>query len=360
MSDGARLHVLVADDSRTARALLVGILEADPTIRVVAEAVDGVEAVELSRRLHPSIVIMDIEMPNMNGFEATKRIMIDVPTPIIVVSARYEPDHVEFGLQALRAGALAILPKPAGPSAPGFAEQATRMVSLVKALSQVKVVRQRGFRNGASMAGTDTGDTTDTSPRRAPRRLAIVGVAASTGGPAALYRFLEMLPRTVDIPVLVVQHISEGFVAGLAKWLGGSTVLPVCVAEDGQDLTGGQVYVAPDDRHMEVGKGRILLSRESPLDKFRPSANVLFASLARAYGPEAAAVVLTGMGTDGVEGAKLLHQRGGLILAQDASTSVVYGMPRAVAEEGVTDTIGTVEHLARRIIEMAPMKGPTR
>lgn len=348
MTSSGRLRVVVADDSATARALLTGILDADPGIEVVGQAADGAEALTLVNRLRPSVVLMDIDMPVMDGFEATKRIMVEDPTPIIVVSARHDVRHVEIGLQAVRAGALTVVARPAGPGMPEHHRDASRIVTLVKALAEVKVVRQHGLRS----------PVVPPEPRvtTSHRTLQVVGVAASTGGPAALYRFLEVLPRTLDLPVLVVQHIAKGFVGGLAQWLSTAAVLPVCVAEDGAELAGCQVYIAPDDRHLEVRGRRIRLSRADPDRGFRPSANVLFRSLGEEYGPAAAAVVLTGMGHDGLHGAAHLRDAGGLVLAQDADSSVVFGMPRAVADAGLAHMIGNVENLASRIVRFAPIK----
>lgn len=347
MTRSAPLTVLVVDDSRTARALLTAVLDADPDIEVVGQAVDGAEALDMTKQLRPSVVVMDIEMPVMDGFEATKRIMVEQPTPIVIVTARDDSQQVEVALRAVRAGALTLIPKPHGPGTQGYDAQVRRIVTLVKALAEVKLVRQRADRTDRELPVRD---------HPVSRRLEIVGVAASTGGPAALYRFLEVLPRTLDVPVLVVQHIAKGFVEGLAQWLSTAAILPVCVAEDGQELAGYQVYIAPDDRHLEVDRGKIRLSRAEPDGGFRPSANVLFRSLADEYGSAAAAVVLTGMGQDGLDGAGRLHDRGGLILAQDADSSAVFGMPRAVIDAGLADVVGAVEELVSRIVRFAPMK----
>lgn len=342
-------RVLVADDSPTARTLLCGVLAADPGLVVVGQAADGIEAVELTKQLRPSIVVMDINMPRMDGFQATKRIMIEQPTPIVVVTGAYDSAEVEIGLQAVRAGALTAARKPPGPAAPTFRADATRLVTLVKALADVKVVRLSD-RTPAGVSSSLTGID------EIRRTVGAVGVAASTGGPAALYRFLEVLPRTLDVPVLVVQHIAEGFVTGLARWLGTATVLPVCVAEHGTETVGGEVYLAPDGRHLGLRGTRIHLSTAPAIGGFRPSANVLFTSLAESHGPAAAAVVLTGMGNDGVEGAAALRSGGGLVLAQDADSSVVFGMPRAVASAGLAHAIGPIDELALRIVRFAPKK----
>lgn len=349
MTGRAPLRVLVADDSPTARSLLVAVLDADPEVEVVGQAADGAEALAMTKALSPAVVVMDIEMPVMDGFEATKRIMVERPTPIVVVTSRNDTDKVEAALRAVRAGALTLIPKPPSPGAAGFDTHTRRLVTLVKALAEVKVVRQRGDR--------DLQAPPRPPERSAVRRIEIVGVAASTGGPAALYRFLEVLPRTLDVPVLVVQHIAKGFVGGLAQWLSGAALLPVRAAEDGDELAPNQVYIAPDDQHLEVSRRRIRLSDAVPDGGFRPSANVLFSSLADGYGPAAAGVVLTGMGHDGLHGAARLRDAGGYVLAQDSHSSTVFGMPRAVIDAGLADAVGPVEDLVSSIARFVPMEG---
>ena len=337
-----RHRVLVVDDSPTSRALISEVLAADVDIAVVGQVADGAAALEATKRLRPSIIVMDINMPVMDGFEATKRIMIEEPTPIVVVTAGYDPEQVEISLKAVGAGALSVARKPSGPRAPEFRADASRLVTLVKALSDVKVIRRRR-----------DGSPPDAAVPAASRGLEAVGVAASTGGPAALYRFLEVLPRTLAVPVLVVQHIADGFIEGLVRWLSAATVLPVSEATDGVHLGGGEIYVAPDDRHLTVKGGRIKLSTDEPVGGFRPSANVLFESLARAYGTGAAVVVLTGMGDDGLLGASAVREAGGMVLAQDAGSSAVFGMPNAVTSAGLATAVGPVEDLASRIARIA-------
>ena len=334
------MRVVVAEDSVTARHLLVMLLSDDPAIDVVAEAANGLEALDLTRRLRPSVVVMDIRMPVMDGFEATKRIMIEVPTPVIIVTASADPE-VEFGLRAVQIGALTVLPKPTAPGDPAFPAQAARLVSLVKAFSDVKVVRRRDADTTAPFGpGVAAGS----------RPVEIVAVAASTGGPAALYRLLERLPRTSATPFVVVQHIAEGFTTGLVSWLGSGTPLPVKVAEHGEQLVGGTIYVAAEQRHLEVtDQGTVVLSDEPAVGGFRPSATVLFRSVADSYGPAAVAVVLTGMGRDGLEGVVAVREAGGRVLAQDEATSVVFGMPGVVVAEGLAEVVGPVEVLADRL-----------
>lgn len=336
------IRVLVAEDSPTVRALLVAVLAADPEIRIAGEARDGVEAVELAKRLRPDAIVMDVHMPRLDGFEATKAIMAEAPAPIVIVSSSVNVRDVETSMRALRAGALTILAKPPGPDAPGFEEEGRRFVETVKAMADVKVVRHR-VRAAAPPSG----------PRgaaAAPAR--VVAIAASTGGPAALARVLADLPPDFPAPVLVVQHISPGFVDGLASWLHAEGPLRVKVAEDGEPLAPHTVYLAPDGRHLGTDNGsRIALAAGPPLRGYRPSASRLFESVARAFGPASLALVLTGMGDDGVEGLAEVRRAGGRVVAQDRATSVVFGMPGAAAEAGLADLVIPLPAIGSTLLE---------
>lgn len=346
--ESSKIRVVVAEDSATVRHLLVALLNADPSVVVVGEAVNGKEAVELTRRLRPSVVVMDIRMPVMDGFEATKRIMIESPTPVVIVTATANAE-VELGLRAVQLGAMTLLPKPGAPNDPGFAAQAARFVPLVKAFSEVKVIRRRRDVD-------DPAKPSDASNRDAPIRpgaVEVVAIAASTGGPAALYRLLERLPPRSTVPILVVQHIAEGFTAGLVSWLGSGTPLPVKVAVEGERLVGSTIYVAAEQRHLEVSNDRrVRLSDQPAVGGFRPSATALFRSVAQVYGRGAVAVVLTGMGSDGFEGVVRVRESGGVVLAQDEATSVVFGMPGVVVAGGMADVVGSVEALGERLREL--------
>ncbi|HUR18299.1 MAG TPA: chemotaxis-specific protein-glutamate methyltransferase CheB [Acidimicrobiales bacterium] len=339
--------MLIAEDSATARELLVSLFGADPAMEVVGAAANGVQAVEMAKRLRPSLVVMDIQMPEMDGFEATKRIMIEAPTPVIIVTAAHDPRDVEMSLRAVQLGALTMLPKPVGPGSPGFESSAGRLLSLAKALAEVKVVRRR------RSAGDDDGDATSGVHATGIKRslgggpVHAVAVAASTGGPAALYRFLSRMPSDTSVPVLVVQHIADGFAPGLVTWLSSGTSLPVKLAEHGESLAGGVVYVAGCRHHLEVGPRRtVSLSNSPPVGGFRPSATVLFRSVSAAYASTAVGVILTGMGRDGCDGLAVLRKAGGRVLAQDEATSVVFGMPGAVVSAGLADVVAPVDGLA--------------
>ncbi|NOK21622.1 chemotaxis-specific protein-glutamate methyltransferase CheB [Corallococcus carmarthensis] len=342
------LRILVAEDSPTARRLLVEILRTDPALTVVGEAKDGLEAVELCQRLQPSLVTMDIQMPRMDGLDATRRIMTEVPTPVVVVSTLVERD-IQTSMAALRAGALAVLQKPVGPESPDFEADSRRLRDTLKAMAQVKVVRRWPDR------ATPPPPPQEATPTPSTRPPAVLALAASTGGPAALHRILSDLGTRdpAPPPILVVQHIALGFGNGLATWLGTATKLRVKVAEDGEPLAAGTVYLAPDDKHLGVTQDhRAQVSGAAPIQGFRPSANWLFRSVARAYGQTSLAVVLTGMGQDGLDGIRDLHQAGGRVIAQDEATSVVYGMPAVVVGANLAHEVLPLGQIARRLMAL--------
>ncbi len=342
------IRVVVAEDSRAARELLVEILRGDPGITVVGEAADGARAVEMVERMRPDLVTMDIHMPGMDGFQATREIMARVPTPILIVSSAADRSDVALSLQATRHGALMVLPKPSSPGSPTFDAEARELVAMVKALADVKLVRRRTVAPSAPATASPA-----PGPRPGPRPR-VVAVAASTGGPAAIQTVLSALPGDFPLPVLVVQHISPGFVGPLAEWLGGSTPLRVRVAGVGERLAAGTVYLAPDGHHLGVGAGGlVLLGDGAPVAGFRPSGSFLFQSVARAYGAAAVAVILTGMGSDGVAGLEAARKAGARVLAQDEATCVVYGMPREAVRAGVVDEVLPLEAIAGRLRALA-------
>ena len=348
------IRVLVADDSATARALIVALLSAEPDMQVVGEAHNGREAVDMAQRLAPDVVTMDIQMPEMDGFQATQELMTRTPTPIIIVSSSARLDDVELSLEATRAGALLVLPKPEGPSIMPFATDQRQLVNMVRAMASVKVVRRH---TAGSSGETRRIVVRDTRPRDAvsPR---LVAIGASTGGPAALQAILGALPRSFPLPILVVQHMARGFTGGLVHWLGGGTRLDVSTATYGDLPRPGTVYVAPDDRHLGVRLAedqsmRLLLDTAPPVGSFRPSASYLFRSVAEALGAGAVHVILTGMGDDGVTGLRHAHAAGGHIIAQDEASSVIYGMPREAARAGVVDDVVSLSDIASHLIGLA-------
>ncbi len=340
------IRILVADASPIARRILLDAFSEDPEVVVIGEAGDGSGVIAMTRQLRPDIVVMDIDMPSMNGFGVTKQIMIEMPTPIVIVSAAPSARQVELSMLALRAGALTVLPKLTTPMTGAHREERQRFVAAIKAMAQVKVVRHWPARDAAERSQP----MFDTTPRTHRK---IVAIAASTGGPAAIQAVLSQLPAEFPAPILVVQHIANGFIAGFTDWLNTVCSLRVKVAENGESLAAHTVYVAPDGRHLGLAANwTIALSNAPPIGGFRPSATFLFQSAAEAAARALVAVIMTGMGRDGVDGLPFVRSRGGVVIAQDEATSVVFGMPAAAIAAKQVDAVLSLPAIAPRLQEM--------
>jgi two-component system chemotaxis response regulator CheB len=340
------IRVLIAEDSLTTRLLLMEVLSSDPDIQVVGQAKNGSEAVELTQRLKPDIVTMDIHMPQMDGLAATKEIMITAPTPIVIITGSSLAREIESSVHALRAGALDVIAKPPGPDSPLFEEMTRKLIATVKAMAHVKVVRH--WRSGPR-----EGLRHQPPPETKSACCRVVAIATSTGGPAALHRLLGRLPGDFHAPLLVVQHITPGFSGGLVAWLNTVCDLHVKLAEQGETLQPHTVYLASDGAHLGVSNERVIaLSDAPPVGGFRPSGTWLFESVAQAFGPEAVAVILTGMGEDGVAGLRTVRSQGGRVIAQDEKSSVIFGMPGAAIAAGVTHEVLSLDAIAARLVEL--------
>jgi two-component system chemotaxis response regulator CheB len=346
------IRVLVVDDSPVARELMVRILGSDPDLQVVATACDGKEALDAVLRHGPDVVTMDVHMPVMEGYEATLLIMRTRPTPIVIVTASPAAGEAASAFRAEEAGALAVVRRPAGPGHADFEAEAMRLIETVKLMSEVKVVMRA--RPAAAAAAAVAG----ARPAPLPADVEIVAAGASTGGPVVLRTILSLLPRDFPVPVLIVQHMSPGFIHGLAEWLAGSTSLTVGVAADGERLLPGRVYLAPDGAHMGVAQGgRIALSGDDPENGMRPSVSHLFRSAARAAGRKALGVLLTGMGRDGVEELASMRKAGSVTIAQDRESSVVFGMAgEAIKIDAATLVLGP-EAIASVLAGLARKEG---
>ena len=360
------IRVLVAEDSPTARALLVRMLSSASGLEVIGEATNGIDAVEMTKRLKPDVVTMDIQMPGLDGFEATTRIMTECPTPIVIISS-LDVKSVEFSMEALRAGALAVLPKPVGPTSADFGQVSRYIAATVRSMSQVKLVRRwpanAPYKASAAALGTATSSASGTGPGVTPRPAAtqplkVIAIAASTGGPAALHKLFAALPADFPVPILFVQHIALGFADGFASWLDGSSKLRVKVARAGEPVRKGTAYLAPDDHHLGISeRSTVVLSGAPPVGSFRPSGSFLFESVANVAGAAAIGVILTGMGSDGVEGLRALRSAGGLIIAQDEASCEIFGMPGAAVAAGVTDQVLPLETIAAQLQRIAAARG---
>lgn len=341
------LRVLVVESNVVVRALIIETLKADRKIEVVGEARNGAEAIEMTKRLRPGLVVMGAHLQKIDSLEAIKEIMIEQPTPIVLTTADESSDGTDSALPALKAGALSIILTP--PLAdPLTAQQArSNFLSTINAMSQVKLVR-RSRRTGHREV------LVEELPRMGNASMRIVAIAASTGGPAALEAIFTELSAGFPLPILVVQHIASNFIGGLASWLDRVSPLTVKVAEDGERLEGGTVYLGPDHCHLGASnRARIRLVDAPPMGGFRPSATYLFESVAQSFGAGVLAVILTGMGQDGVDGLRTVRAKGGKVFAQDEASSVVFGMPRAAIEAGTVTEILPIGKIAEAISDLA-------
>jgi len=339
------IRVLLVDDSRLVRTVLRELLEADPELRVVGEAGDGLQGVAKCLELEPDVVLMDVQMPELDGLEAVERIMKLRPTPVIVLSATVSPGEVGSAFRAVRAGAFEVLPKPAGLTTPAaYAQLAEALRSRVKLYARVG--KRRGW--GGPL---DAVPPPPASLRAPGASLRVVGVGASAGGPRTLSAVLSALPENFPCPILLVQHISPGFVRGFAQWLSREIAFPVRTVAERELLRPATVYVAADDRHLRVRRGLALAGEGPPQHGCRPAVDVLFHSLAEEYGSLSVAVLLTGMGKDGAEGALAVRRAGGEVLVQDEDTSVIFGMPKAAIDLGAATRVAPAPDIPRLLVE---------
>lgn len=325
------IRVAIVHDSPSVRAALRVALEADDDLVVVGEADDGDRAVALVRDARADVLLMDVVMPRLDGYSATRAVMAERPTPIVLVSSVVNPRDVDVAMNALKSGALAIVETIPSPLDPTYRFRRGALAHLVRALAAVPLA-------GKMRTAYDEISTPAPIPRARRRR--VIGVAASTGGPGVLAAMLHALRREELPPVLVVQHIAPGFSEGFARWLGDASERRTTLAEHGVQVERGRVYIARDDRHLEIDEtGRLIVRATEPVGRFRPSATPLFASIGRAFGPEALGVVLSGMGEDGAEGAVVLRAAKSKLIVQDEASSIVFGMPRAALERAGAEAV---------------------
>jgi two-component system chemotaxis response regulator CheB len=338
------VRILLATSKLDFQELVERAIRADPATKLVGVARSGAAAIAMARDLSPDIVIMELQLGD--SAETVREIMILAPAPIVMVSRE---DREELGAvcaRALEAGALAVIPAPID----GRLEEAAmdKFLSTIKAMTQVKVVRQ--WRRKAELNRRT--DSTAPAVRNTP--ISIVGIAASTGGPAAIRSILMKVSASFPAPILIVQHMSSGYIEGVAASLDATVPLNVKVATNGERLRPGTVYLAPDCYQLGVsGRSRIRVTDDAPVGGFKPSGSYLFGSIARAFKDESLAVVLTGMGDDGTKGLRSLRKAGGKAIAQDEKSSIVFGMPKAAIGAGLVDFVLPLQSIAEKIVAMA-------
>jgi len=317
------IRVLLVEDSITQREILRRLLRQDTKFRIVGEATTGYQAVELAQRLQPDVVLMDIHMPELDGVAATRLIMQRSPVPIVVASATLQSDEVDLGLEALKAGAVSVIQKPQGAVLLHLDKIAPDLQRELVAASKARVIRRTV--PPTSPVGLLPQPTLQWD------QIEVVAMCASTGGPPVLAEIFSRIPCPYPLPILLVQHISEGFVTGFARWLRQLTGQPVGMAEPWQRLSPG-IWLSPDRKHLSLAD-RNRLQLIAPSGEIHcPSGDVLFRSVATHVGPAGLGIVLTGMGDDGAEGLLALRQAGGRTVIQDEASSLIFGMPKSARD----------------------------
>jgi two-component system chemotaxis response regulator CheB len=334
------IRALVVDDSILTRQVIQAILSTDGQIQIVGEASNGREAVRKVTACAPDVVIMDIEMPVMNGFEAIEEIMAQHPVPILVVSSM---DDAKTAFRAISLGALEVMSKSEID-----VERPDILICKVKYLAGVKVISHiRKWGKGKEAAPRPRPAMAGLRPSR------IIVVAASTGGPKALSVIIPALPADFPWPIVIAQHMAGGFASGMADWLSKISRLPVKVVDEKEDVVPGMIYLSPSEKHLTLGRdNRTILVDPRPDDIYHPSCDALLSSVAAVHGSRTIGVILTGMGSDGAEGMKNIKAAGGFTIAQDRASSVVFGMPKVAIEKNCIDKVLPLNEIAGAIIHM--------
>jgi two-component system, chemotaxis family, protein-glutamate methylesterase/glutaminase len=339
------IEVLLVDPYPTPRASLRRLLESDFTIHVIAETDNGEQGLRIAKSLQPGIVIVDVDDTRLNGLKVIRQMMSETPRPIVAITETPADQMERIHALAIESGALELTQRP--HPAPGKERQAADFINLVRAMTDVKVIR----RNWGLVKGNPTpvAQRNLFPPAGLSRVIKIVGIGISTGGPPALQYIFAGLPSNFGVPVVVVQHISRGFVNSLAGWLNDTTPLICKVAEHHEVLKPGTVYLAPDGYHLKVIRpGFVWLDSSPPLDGLQPSVNPLFQSLADGFGRDAVGMLMTGMGADGALGLKSMYDAGAHTIVQDEASSVIYGMPKeAVALNAACEVLNLKDIAAR-------------
>ncbi|HEC18797.1 MAG TPA: chemotaxis response regulator protein-glutamate methylesterase [Gammaproteobacteria bacterium] len=358
------VRVLVVDDSRFFRRRVTEMLEADPRIKVIDSAENGVEAVSKAARLKPDVITMDVEMPVMDGITATRKIMAGSPTAILMFSS-LTTEGARSTLEALEAGAVDFLPKRFEDISNDREEARRLLCERVRAVGARRrpatttttrpvspLVRPAASHTTASTAAESPGKS-GSALRKGQTKLVAIGT--STGGPVALQQVLKQLPKTFSVPLVLIQHMPGSFTTAFAQRLDAACAINVREAQDGDVLEPGLALLAPGGQQMLIekqgGRDVVRITESEPGQNYKPCVDVTFGSLAKIYPGKTLAVVLTGMGADGREGAKLLKQGGSHVWAQDEASCVVYGMPAAVAEAGIVDQVLPLDDIGHALAE---------
>jgi two-component system chemotaxis response regulator CheB len=341
------IRTLIVDDSKVIREFMIHLLSSDPEIQIVGIACNGNEAIDFVREKRPDVITMDIHMPGMDGYEATRIIMETIPTPIVVVSGSLKVNDVANSFKLFEAGALAVVLRPPGIEDSGYSDASKALINTVKLMSEIKVVRR--FPKRTIVQHNPVILNQPINHER--RNIQLIAIGASTGGPVVLQKILSELPENIPVPVLIVQHIAKEFIKGFRDWLSNTSTIPLTIAKDGEQLYPGIGYIAPDDFQMGIASGlKILLS--NPVDSgLCPSVDFLFHSVSEVLEANAMGILLTGMGKDGAKELKSMRDNGAITIAQDEASCVVYGMPAEAVKLGAVDHVLSPDKITEFINE---------
>lgn len=340
--------MLLVEDSPVAMTLLKRMLELSSEIKVVATATNGEEAFKLIPKVNPQIICTDFHMPRMNGLLFTREVMSRFPKPILVISISAHDRFSQNIFDILEAGALDVFPKPRSAVDSNFEPLAHELIKKVKILSGVVPIRKHSKKVSEKVLDNTEKNFLIKDFRKERVDPKIIAIGASTGGPQALHEILAPVPRNFPVPVVCVQHISEGFLQGLVDWLAANCLLEIKIAENGEKPAPGVVYFPPENRHLEIdSSGLFKASTKTGYDGHRPSITITFRSVAAHYSSKSVAILLTGMGKDGAEGMLDIWNAGGITIAQDESSSIIFGMPRQAIELGAARCILSIKEIAR-------------
>lgn len=327
------IKVLVVDDSSLSRAVIISIISDCPEIEVIGEAENGKRAINMVKQMKPDLVTMDLEMPSVGGLDAIKQIMAADAVPILVITGR---GSSEDAFKALSSGALEVMEKAA------IKENSEELLEKIKLLAKIKVIRHveiRGLEQTKKIV-------VQRIQRKAVSCEKVIAIASSTGGPKTLSILLAELPKNLPYSVVIAQHMTDGFIHGLVEWLNNVSGLTVKEGVDLEVLTPGTVYLSPTEKHMIVDKRQSLgFIERKEKDIYSPSCNILLSSVANVFGADAMGIILTGMGDDGVSGIKEIKNSGGVSIAQDEASCVVFGMPKVAIESGCIDKVLSISEI---------------
>ncbi len=353
------IKVFLVEDSPVALTILQRVLSSNSAIQIVGTAKNGLIALEEIPSLKPNIVCTDLLMGKMDGLELTKQLMAIYPVPILVISQVVTDNDTKKIGQLLEAGVLDVFPKPKTGFIQDYEKQKDELVQKIKLLSGVKVFSKSN--KSVSVPKVENVKpikvTFNHNAASSIKKYKIVTIGVSTGGPKALRTIFKTLPQNFPLPIVCVQHISEGFLNSLINWLNLDSLLKIKIAENGELVSAGTVYFAPEKYHLELdNQGRLIYSDAPPINNHRPAVTHTFNCIAKFYGQNTIAILLTGMGRDGVVGMENLYHKGAMTIAQDKASSIIFGMPQEAIKLGVVKKVVPLHQISTVLMDLVSQK----